>query len=387
MKGLKYASHVSSLVFATLVTAAVLAADHRDGSIQQDQPADIADTYAFVNPNDTSKVVLGVTVNPYTVPGVNASFSTDILHQIKIDNDGDFVEDLVIQALYEGFDPNQNVTILGPAKPVNTGSDNFILRRGGNLGLNFPIYTGPSDGQVRNADDVIPGMRVFSGRADDPFFIDLIFVRSLLGVVPPLDREPGIDLFAGLNVSAIMIELPIDAVLSSSGDPIIRVWSTTSRTRITGRSSRRSNTDIGPWVQIDREGLPVVNAALIPAARRDEFNRGSPVDDLAFAADVQVVLMNLGFQDITGVLLPDVLTLDTTSTEPFLNGRAPADDFIDVVLGALSGGVVTSDGLDVNDQPIPPNGDTTVPTRNGFPDVFPFLGAEHLPSEAIPPRN
>ena len=52
------------ITICSFMTTSAWSADHRDGSISQDQPADIADTYAFVNPNDTTKVVFGVTVNP-----------------------------------------------------------------------------------------------------------------------------------------------------------------------------------------------------------------------------------------------------------------------------------------------------------------------------------
>ena len=67
------------------------AADHRDGSIQQDTPAD--HFHAFVNRNN-NRVVLSMSVNGFSVPGVDIAFSTDVLLQIKIDNTGDFVEDV-----------------------------------------------------------------------------------------------------------------------------------------------------------------------------------------------------------------------------------------------------------------------------------------------------
>ena len=409
---------------------AAMAADHRDGSIAQDQPADIADTYAFVNPNDTTKVVLGVTVNPYTVPGVTASFSTDLLYQIKIDNDGDFVEDLVIQAVYDVLGGAQQVKLLGPARPIVTGAVNYLLperRRGGGHGPwrrhrrpAVPVFKGPSDATVQ--EDAARGLRVFSGRTDDPFFIDLVFVRSVLSVpgVPPLNellalRDPGADLFAGLNVSSLMIELPIKAVAGRSEH--INVWSTVSRQKVTLRSSRRSERSIGPWVQIDREGLPAINAALVPPALRDEFNRASPRRDVRrfaravsdFLAAKPNLLGDVYFDFVSTTLFPDVLRLDLTNADsglelvddpanpgqPILsfNGRAPRDDFIDLFLFALSGGTLSSDGLDANDctpvKPRDPKEDCTKSQDldNGFPTKFPFLGAEHAPEELIPPRN
>ena len=375
-------------VFAVLVAATVVgsavAADHRDGSIQQDQPADIADTFAFVNPNDTSKIVLGVTVNPYTVPGVNASFSTDVLYQIKIDTNGDFVEDLVFQATYSGFDPNQTLTLVGPAKPRKTGAQNKLLATKGKRAA--PSFSGPSNGTVQDAGAVVEGMRVFSGRTDDPFFIDLIYVRSLIGVIPPIARAPGVDLFAGLNVSTLMIEVPRTQLLGTGN--VIRVWSTASRQKTTARSTKKPARDSGDWMQIDREGLPAINATLIPAAKRDAFNRAVPKGDTAFIPDVAASISGLGLvtgtdaTDLAAFLLPDVLTLDTTLTDGFPNGRAPKDDFINTVLSLLTGGAVTTDGLAKNDSTA-----VGVNPETGFLDTFPFVAPAHAPREPVPARD
>lgn len=389
-------------VLGSFMATSVWSADHRDGSISQDQPADIADTYAFVNPNDTSKVVLGVTVNPYTVPGVTASFSTDLLYQIKIDNNGDFVEDLVIQATYDVLGENQKVTLLGPAKPTNTGPINELLVASDSV----PSFIGTSNATTLN--DSARNLRVFSGRTDDPFFIDLIFVRSVLSVpgIPELTeflatRNPGVDLFTGLNVSSLMVELPIADVVGEGNT--INVWSTVSRKKVTLRDSLGDASNFGSWVQIDREGLPAINAALVPPPLRNDFNRTSPKDDFdnygVAIAEFLDAKPNLPgdfnrYLDVSRILLPDVLRLDVTNAVDglelkngvgFVNGRAPSDDFIDLYLFALSDGAVAGDGLAANDC-TPPNCDTNQ-LNNGFPTTFPFLGAEHQPGEAVPARN
>ncbi len=392
---------ITGVIAISMITP-VWSADHRDGSISQDQPADIADTYAFINPNDTSKVVLGVTVNPYTVPGVTASFSTDLLYQIKIDNDGDFIEDLVIQATYDVLGANQQFTLLGPAAPENTGPINELLVASDSV----PSFTGPSNATI--VSDSSRNLRVFSGRTDDPFFIDLIFVRSVLSVpgIPALPdllalRDPGVDLFAGLNVSSLMIELPVSDVVGTSN--IINVWSTVNRNEVTIRDDQGPAENFGSWVQIDREGLPALNAALIPPANRNDFNRADPKDDFdnfgSIMAEFLAAKPNLPgdfntYLSVARAILPDTLRLDVTNSQDglevkdgkiFLNGRAPRDDFIDLVLFALSSGAVTDDGLSSNDC-TPPDCDESQ-LNNGFPTTFPFLGAEHQPEEVIPARN
>src|SRR5262245_48732324 len=140
------------LVFFVVSPSVVMVkgADHRDAPlIDEDPSADIADVYAFVNPNDPDKVVLAMTVNGFAVPAVRGSysFSQDVLYQFKIDNTGDGREDIVIQARFEGSEPvrdsrcpavttgplagqgGQFVTILGPGEPSRTGADNKELKK------------------------------------------------------------------------------------------------------------------------------------------------------------------------------------------------------------------------------------------------------------------
>src|SRR5262245_25724520 len=123
-------------------SARVMAADHRDAPLVDEQPeADINDAYAFVDPNDSTKVVLALDVNGFAVPSVlpTYSFGQDVLYQIKIDNDGDGREDLVIQARFAGTESvrdsrcaapaagGQFVTVRGPAAPKSTGATNVEL--------------------------------------------------------------------------------------------------------------------------------------------------------------------------------------------------------------------------------------------------------------------
>ncbi len=374
--GIAATSVLLTLVALVLGPIFAQAADHRDGSVALDPSADIADTYAFVNPNNPANVVLAVTVNPFTVPGVSASFSTDVLIQLKIDNTGDFVEDLVIQAVFDQLGADQQVTLLGPAAPLQTGAVNTLLS-----GETVPMFMGPADGTVQTAAN---GMQVFVGRVDDPFFADLIFVNSLTGAIPPLDRGPGLDQFAGFNVSVIAVELPATMVTGSAGN-VIRVWSTASRNRTTTRSSDQDNVNEGEFIQIERQGLPGINTFLVNALRKDEFNRGEPANDAVFREDAAAIIATLNGGDtatamaIAEAVLPNVLTLDTTRVEDiaadiaFINGRRHDTNVVDVILTTLTNGAATTDGVVGNDVL--------------FLTAFPFFAPERLPSEPIPPRN
>jgi hypothetical protein len=61
---------------------------------------------------------------------------------------------------------------------------------------------------------------------------------------------------------------------------------------------------------------------------------------------------------LADVLLPDILTVDTSNPAGFLNGRGLADDVIDVEYALVTNGAVTTD---------------CVSNDSAFTDTFPYL--------------
>ena len=374
-----------SLRFAFVVALATLAllalpaqsADHRDApGVNEDPRADINDIYAFINPN-SGNVVLAMTVNPFQIGGApGITFGQDVLYEFKIDNDGDSVEDLVVQTTFTPIVPGPHrFSVRGPAKPRIAGTASSLLL------TDAPTISGPADGTVTSqASGAI--VKAFAGVRDDPFFFDLIFGFRLLGIAPggPLTRPAGIDFFAGINCSIIALELPASSLRGRAGD-ILRIWGTTGRAKTTVRSGSPylADTQTGPFVQIDRMAFPVANTVLNPTRMKDAFNRSVPRQDHLFREEAILHLVAINNDRtysqtlVDAVLFPDVLTLDVTRTAPFLNGRRPQDDVIDVVLQAASKGVLTGDGVSQNDVP--------------FLADFPFFAPPHDPSLPIPPRN
>src|SRR5437870_5012024 len=82
------------------------AADHAEAPGAAGDPgADIADVFAFLDPNDNSKVVLGLDVEGFVVPSelLNLSFfSSDVTYRFEIENTGDARPD---QSLEVTFSP------------------------------------------------------------------------------------------------------------------------------------------------------------------------------------------------------------------------------------------------------------------------------------------
>jgi hypothetical protein len=222
---------------ALAVTGLLLASDHQDTPEVELHPRlDINDVYAF--PGSTpDRLVLAVTTSSPLTPARSASaaFDPGQLYQIKIDNNGDAVEDVVLQFVFEGSGPSQTVSLIGPSAPSATGIQNRILDA--DAAISGPINTvlGSSS-----------GIQLFAGLREDPFFIDLeqFFriipdrapVQGPLSTIGPKQeatsfRDPGVDFLAGINTLAIVVELPESMLLppGAGADPRIGVWATTSR--------------------------------------------------------------------------------------------------------------------------------------------------------------
>jgi hypothetical protein len=212
------------LVIATAVGARVRwagASDHRDSALLTSNPAeDIADVYTFLNPSDASRVVLAMTVSGFIPPSEVGTtfFDPDVLYQLKIDTNGDAVEDLVIQAFVTGSGAHQVMHFRGPVAPAEVGASAKALR-------------GPETATVRVSNSATPivaernGIKVFAGVRDDPFFFDLTQFKHVVAGEATSFNNPGTDAFAGFNVLAIVIELPKSLLASSR----IGVWGTTGR--------------------------------------------------------------------------------------------------------------------------------------------------------------
>jgi len=82
----------SLFVFVACGAAPLWAADHREApKVDAIPEGDITDVFLFTDPNDPSRVVMMMNVNPFGNPSENPSFSfsPDLLYQFKIDNTGD----------------------------------------------------------------------------------------------------------------------------------------------------------------------------------------------------------------------------------------------------------------------------------------------------------
>jgi len=227
----------ASLVMPLALIQTARGSDHADTPDNAKNPGqDLSDVYVFPSPSDSSKVVLVMNASPLITPAEIASrrFDPNVLYQFKIDNTGDNVEDLVIQARFKGTGSNQQCMISGPAAPSETGIKSTWLKPDENVGTFDNTFT------------LSNGVKVFCGTREDPFFFDL---EQFFNILPdrayPIThqevadpdapqatsfRNPGIDFLSNghYNVLSIVVELPKTMLKGTNGDKI-GVWCTTSK--------------------------------------------------------------------------------------------------------------------------------------------------------------
>lgn len=141
--------------------------------------------------------------------------------------------------------------------------------------------------------------------------------------------------------------------------------------------------------QNDRMGRPAINTIIAKVLNTtgtssDAFNAATPDQDVAaFGAALPAIVGLLHAcppASLAGALLPDVLTISTTSATAYLNGRALEDDIFDSTLRAVystNGGV--SYCLGTNATAI----ETTILTDHidtndvAFGNSFPYMAPPH----------
>ncbi|RYZ20683.1 MAG: DUF4331 domain-containing protein [Chitinophagaceae bacterium] len=211
-----------SLAALTVASGIIYAADHLDAPslINADGTAganDISDTYVFQSPADNSKMVFVLNWQGLMSPARTAAFNipNNQLFEINIDNTGDMVEDLVIQAKVQ----DGKFRVYGPVAPASTGLNSTIVTGGPMVEGTVTAYGSSANPSIAMGNN---GIKAFIGPRDDPFFFDLTRFKEIIGGTATSFRSPGIDAFAGTNVLSLVVEVP-KTMLGSAQN--INVWS------------------------------------------------------------------------------------------------------------------------------------------------------------------
>ncbi len=476
----------AGFVMTLCATGAALASSHREAPFITGQPKlDATDLYMFRSYESGRQGFVTLLANymPFQDPqgGPNFyMFDPNGLYEIHIDNNGDAVEDMTFQFRFTNTPKDTALTVggkqtkipvinSGPITSVNPASLNvretFTIdlvrgnRRsgtrssvtastGGATTFDKPVdnigektfssgYAAYANQHVYNVS--IPGCttpgKVFVGQRKEPFYIAVGKIFDLFNM-NPLGAEVGAnnnDLEAK-NVSTIAMELPIDCV-ATAADPVIGAFTTASVRQarlINGAPTTglgKASKEGGPWAQVSRLGMPLVNEVVIGVSDKDKFNASKPKDDGQFIdyvtnpalpAFIELLfptakaptnfprtdLVTVFLKGLEGVNQPknvvasEMLRLNTTTPVTaagsqsqlgvaggdlagFPNGRRPADDVVDisvrVAMGALCFLSGTGDTLKVGCKPAdaPAGGlaftDGVRKTAANFGLTFPYL--------------
>jgi hypothetical protein len=410
---------------------------HREApEISQDPVADSTDVYAFISPDSPDKVTLIANYVPLQQPASGPNFfefGNDVLYEIHVDNNGDGEADVSFEFQFHTVltDTGANDTFLYNTGQIKNLTDTTwnrkqfysVTKKVGkhsttlaknlpcppcNVGINsIPDYAA----LTAQAIHTIGTTTVFAGQRADGFYVDLGSIFDL-GDLRPFQPDfllkgaavAGINSLASLNVHSIAIQVPISELTKGGVVPTtytdaastIGVWTTASRQK-TKFYSTTPQTNTGPWTQVSRLGMPLINEVIIPMGHKDKWNSEYPQNDkqystyydhpglasllnvlypgafpnlAAYAAvssntrpDLDAILLTgvpplfPGFQNYTGTTKADMLRLNVaippTATASasilgvvggdnagFPNGRRVFDDVVSIELKAVAGALL-----------------------------------------------
>ncbi|MGV7107838.1 DUF4331 family protein [Flavobacterium sp. U410] len=205
------------VLFLGIIGLILVAADHIDAPAVQGGTSDITDFYSFQGAN-TNNLVFVANIQGLLSPTAtaSASFDENVMVEFNIDNNGDNIEDLVIQAIPR----NGKMYFFGPVAPGTTGTSSTVKTTAA-LG-NVEITEYGETAMIGTAS----GASFFAGPRDDPFFFDFGQYSEIIAGNASSFNNPGNDTFAGTNVMSIVVEVP-KTMLGGSGP--LNTWVETKR--------------------------------------------------------------------------------------------------------------------------------------------------------------
>ncbi|MDI1484695.1 DUF4331 domain-containing protein [Polyangium sp. y55x31] len=328
MKRMTWTSAALAALTILGTAGTAMASSHSEApAIGEDPRADNTDLYAWV---EGQNLVILANYIPLEEPAAGPNwhkFSDDVLYEVHIARGPNSLNDALTYQIRFSSTPYPVVDPANMQAPVGGGKEFFSQLSGSTqtysvtklvngqnptvLVQNAPVAppnVGPRTNSIayqipmgktyeqffvdEGATSVIRNLsggegRVFAGPRDDGFGVDLGAVFDLAGLETVLNGTP-YDNVSGYNVHTIALEIPLavanggTAVVpgTANDNQTIGVWASASRrkTRILRRNESSDN--FGPWVQVSRLGLPLINEAVIGIQDKDKFNRTHPKDDV-----------------------------------------------------------------------------------------------------------
>jgi hypothetical protein len=339
-------ARAAALAGALAITASAaggaLASSHREApQIAGDPAADNTDLYAFVSPDDPSKVTIVANYIPLEEPAGGPNFhlfDPAVRYELHVDNNGDAVDDVTYQFRFQTtqrsgkdgvssflYNSGQVTSLTDPDLLVRQTYSVARVKGGVTSQLGAGLPTVPTNVGPRSMPDyaslaasgaqALGSRKVFAGPRDDAFFVDLGSIFDLGGLRPfggfhllPMDAAPGVDGVAGFNTNTIALQVPISELRRDAQHPVIGLWASASRKASKTIDSWGDVHWSGPWVQVSRLGNPLVNEVIIPRHLKDYWNAQQPKNDKQF----EKYYLNPELAGLVNALYPALPDVDTT---------------------------------------------------------------------------
>ncbi|MFL6231818.1 MAG: DUF4331 domain-containing protein [Thermoanaerobaculia bacterium] len=371
------------LLAVLLVPLPAIASSHREAPALLDMPeVDGADFYMFrsYEAGRSGFVTLIADYNPMQDPFGGPNYfplRDDAFYDIRIDSDGDAVEDLTFRFRFSNAlpvvvpgDPGLGVPVplpngtfvpvgisavapFGPGTPppppggalnwvrsytvrlirgpvdhptsvtflrdTRSGSTRFAMPFD-NIGMKtIPQYDAYAAGFIAPVD--IPNCsagRLFVGQRKDPFAVNLGEFFDLVNFNPVGSRAAQPNSLANKNITSLELEVPT-ACLNPGADGVVAGWTTANLQRFRELVDKptfdQPFIETGDFVQVSRLGNPLVNELDIALAKKNLFNASRPKDDAQFLLFFQKPTVPVGIQLVGGVPPPN--NIPRTDLEAF----------------------------------------------------------------------
>ena len=361
-------------------------------------------TFQFRFKNKLNSVTLPIGNKNIAIPLIQAGQVTDV-RSPSLNVSESFSVDLIRGDRRHGWDKRTSLTNMsGGSATFDKPVDNIGTKT-------IPDYAGYSAKHIYNVN--VPGCsvpaKVFVGQRKDPFAVNLGTIFDLVNAPLAVITDPALinaapNTIDDKNVTTLALEVHKSCLVAkNSSDPVIGGWTTASlrQARLLDTTPKKglqaTEFVAGPWVQVSRLGMPLVNEVVIGLPDKDKFNGSKPKDDGQFAdyvtnptlpALLEIALAipgtapkNLPRTDLVATFLTgikgvnqpakvtpsEMLRLNTAiPAVPFAmqnrlgivgnilargsdnagypNGRRPKDDVVDISLVAVSGGLCMANG-------------------------------------------
>lgn len=314
----------AALAALGLGTASVASASsHREApAISQDPTADSTDLWAWHSGGEGSPAQLHFVMayNPMEEPsgGPNFhSFADDVLYELHIARGSGSLDDVITYQFRFSTSPAPAVDPSDLQAPLGGGKEFFSQLSGKTQTYSVTEVKGGVATVLATGVEVAPAnigprtnavaygltgettyeqfalnfastfsyaggnAELWAGPRDDGFYVDLGGVFDLANLRPAGLAQDGV---SGFNCHAIAFTVPVAAIPTVDAADAFKdrfgVWTSASRRKMTVLRNDGSKQGIGPWVQVSRLGLPLINEVIIGLQDKDKFSRTHPKDDV-----------------------------------------------------------------------------------------------------------